>query len=462
MAEEASFVKEMFRDKAFFKTLFALGIPVAIQHMISSSLNMVDVVMIGQINEASITAVGLANQLFFVFILLLFGINSGGAIFTAQFWGRKDTVSVHRATGVCLSFSLAGGVLFTLLALLVPESIIALFSNDPQVIGLGASYMRIVGFSYLFTAVSICMTTAARSVGDAKMPMRASALSLGLNTGLNAVLIFGLLGFPALGVQGAAIATVIARLLEMVIILVTIQTSLHPLKATAREYFSFSRAFAHRVVVKSLPVVANEFFWALGMTLYVAAYSRLGTEAYAAYQIAQTVERLFFVAAMGIGSAAAVMIGNLLGENRREEAILYARYLNLLTAICGVILGGILFATAPLVARFFNVSPIVRQNAVYVMQVIGVVLTVKMVNALQVIGTLRGGGDTTFSLIMEVSSMYLVGVPMAFLGALVWHLPVYWVVALVSLEEITKAIAGIGRLLSNKWANTVIDGMGES
>ena len=455
-------MKEMFQDKVFFKTLFALGIPVAIQHMISSSLNMVDVVMIGQINEVSITAVGLANQLFFVLTLLLFGISSGGAIFTAQFWGRKDTVSVYRATGVALVFSLAGGVLFNLLAWVMPEFIISLFSQDPQVIELGSSYLRIVGFSYGFTAVSITLATAARSVGDAKMPMRASALSLGLNTGLNAVLIFGLLGFPALGVQGAAIATVIARLLEVVIIVGAIQGSDHPLKATLREYFTFSRAFTQRVLAKSLPVVANEFLWALGMTLYVAAYSRLGTEAYAAYQIAQTAERLFFVAAMGIGSAAAVMIGNLLGENRREDAIRYSRYFNVLTAITGIALALILIVTAPFVVRFFNVPPEVQQDAVYVMWVIGVVLTVKMANALQVIGTLRGGGDTTYSLLMEISSVYLVGVPMAFFGAVVLKLPIYWVVALVSLEEVTKAFVGFKRLFSNKWAKTVIDGMGDS
>ena len=455
-------MKEMFQDKAFFKILFALGIPVAIQHMISSSLNMVDVVMIGQIDEASITAVGLANQLFFVLTLLLFGISSGGAIFTAQFWGRKDTVSVYRATGVCLLFSLAGGILFNLLAWLIPELIIGLFSQDPHVIELGASYLRIVGFSYVFTAVSITLATAARSVGDAKMPMRASALSLVLNTGLNAVLIFGLFGFPALGVQGAAIATLIARLLEVTLIVGAIQNADHPLKAAIREYFSFSRAFTRRVMAKSLPVVANEFLWALGMTLYVAAYSRLGTDAYAAYQIAQTAERLFLVAAMGIGSAAAVMIGNLLGENRREDAIRYARYLNLLSGLLGVVLGILLLITAPLLVSFFNVSSSVQQSAVYVMQIIGLLLTLKMVNTLQIIGTLRGGGDTTYSLLMEISSVYLVGVPLAFLGAVVWQLPIYWVVALVNLEEVTKAIVGFVRLLSNKWANTVIDGMADS
>ena len=197
-------------------------------------------------------------------------------------------------------------------------------------------------------------------------------------------------------------------------------------------------------------------------TKFLTNYSRLGTEAYAAFQIAQTAERLFFVAAMGIGSAAAVMIGNLLGEKRRDEAIRYSRYFNLLTAFSGVILGGLLIMGAPLVSRFFNVPPEVQENSVAVMRVIGVFLTVKMINALQVIGTLRGGGDTTYCLYMEIFGVYLIGVPMAFLGAIVWQLPIHWVVVMVSLEEVTKAIAGLFRLFSNKWANVVIEGMGSS
>jgi putative MATE family efflux protein len=454
-------IKSMLHDKLFFRTLFAIGIPVAVQHIISSSLNMVDVVMIGQIDEVSISAVGLANQLFFVLTLLLFGINSGGAIFTAQFWGRKDTLSIHRSTGVSMVFSLTGAVIFNSLAWFVPEGILGLFSKDPQVIMLGSQYMRIVGFSYGFTAVSVCLAMAARSVGDAKMPMRASVISLIINTGLNAVLIFGLLGFPALGVRGAAIATVFARLVECTMILYSIATSAHPLRSKITSYFNFSGVFARRVLLKSFPVIANEFLWALGMTLYVAAYARSGTEAYAAYQIAQTVERLFFVAAMGIGSAAAVMIGNLLGSGEREEAILYSRYFNILTMISGLILGLLMMLTSPLVVRFFNVDPDVRTNALRILIVIGVFLTIKMANALQVIGTLRGGGDTTYSLFMEISSVYLVGVPLAFAATMLWHLPIYWVVALVSLEEVTKAVVGFWRLFSNKWANSVIDGMAE-
>ncbi|WP_343184381.1 MATE family efflux transporter [Anoxynatronum sibiricum] len=449
----------MLQDKHFFKVLTAIGIPVAIQHVITSSLNLVDVVMIGQINAVSITAVGLANQLFFVFSLLLFGINSGGAIFVAQFWGRRDLENIHKSLGVALLLSVAGGLIFTVISVLFPEWFMRLLSNDEEAIRLGVEYLRIVGLSYLATAVSITLSSASRSVGDARLPMRAGILSLGVNTGLNAVLIFGLLGFPAMGVRGAALATLLARSMECLILTGTIFTSLHPLRAKWRQYFRFSRVFARRILQKSFPVMANEFLWAIGMTLYVAAYARMGTQAYAAVQISQTVEKLFFVAAMGIGHAAAVMIGNLLGENRREEAIRYSRYFNLLTIFFGIVLAVFLLVTAPAIARFFNVDDQVRADAVKVMAVFAFFLTIKMCNALQVIGTLRGGGDTTYSLMMEISSVYLVGVPMAFLATTYWQLPIYVVVALVHLEEVTKAIVGFRRLFSNKWASNIIEGM---
>ncbi|SMP44151.1 MATE family efflux transporter [Anoxynatronum buryatiense] len=452
-------IRSMLQDKHFFRVLTAIGIPVAIQHVITSSLNLVDVVMIGQINAVSITAVGLANQLFFVFSLLLFGINSGGAIFVAQFWGRRDLENIHKSLGVALLLSVAGGLMFTVISVLFPEWFMRLLSNDDEAIRLGVEYLRIVGLSYLATAVSITLSSASRSVGDARLPMRASILSLGVNTGLNAVLIFGLLGFPAMGVKGAALATLVARGLECLILTVTIFTSLHPLRAKGHQYFRFSRAFARRILQKSFPVMANEFLWAIGMTLYVAAYARMGTQAYAAVQISQTVEKLFFVAAMGIGHAAAVMIGNLLGENRREEAIRYSRYFNLLTIFFGIVLAVFLLVTAPAIARFFNVDEQVRADAVKVMAVFAFFLTIKMCNALQVIGTLRGGGDTTYSLMMEISSVYLVGVPMAFLATTYWQLPIYVVVALVHLEEVTKAIVGFRRLFSNKWASNIIEGM---
>jgi putative MATE family efflux protein len=452
-------IKSMLKDKLFFATLLALGIPIVVQDVISSFLNMVDVVMIGRLGAVSISAVGLANQLFFIFILLLFGTNSGGAIFVAQFWGSKERLSIHKTVGVALTISLVGGVIFTILAVFFPKAILSLFSKDAQVIQLGADYMRIIGWCYIPTAISICFAISSRSVGDAKLPMKAGVASLLSNTLLNWILIFGHLGFPALGVKGAAVATVIARFIELSIILGVVFSTDHPLRGTIRAYFSYSRSFADRVLQKSLPVIANELLWAIGMSLYVAAYARSSTEAYAAVQISQTVDRLFFVVAFGIGSSAAVMIGNKLGENKRQEAILYSRYFNILAFASGILFGGLLILTAPFIVQIFNVEPAVKADAIKVMYVIGLYMSLKVVNALQVIGTLRGGGDTTYSLVMEISNVYLIGVPMAFVATTVWQLPIYLVVALVNLEEVTKAIMGLYRLFSDKWANIVIEGM---
>jgi putative MATE family efflux protein len=452
-------IRNMLKDRLFFATLLTLGIPVVIQNLFTSFLNMVDVVMIGRLGEVSISAVGLANQLFFILILLLYGTNSGGAIFVSQFWGCRERQSIHKTLGVSLTISILGAVLFTAAALFFPAPILSLFTRDPEVIRVGVEYLQIVCWCYLFTAISFCFAISSRSVGDAKLPMKSSIISFGVNTALNWVLIFGYLGFPALGVKGAALATVIARLVELAIITTYVFSTDHPLRGKLSAYFKFSRAFAGRVLQKSFPVIANEFLWAIGMSLYVAAFARSGTDNYAAYQIAGTIDRLFFVGAFGIGSSAAVMIGNKLGENQREEAILYSRYFNILAVACGFLLGGLLILIAPYVSQFFNVGPEVKVNAARIMIVTALYMPLKVANTLQIIGTLRGGGDTTYSLIMEISSVYLIGVPLAFLAAGTWQLPIYIVIALVNLEEISKALMGFIRLFSNKWANVVIEGM---
>lgn len=452
-------IKNMIKDKNFFSILFSVGIPIVIQNLISSSLNLLDIIMIGQLGELSIGAVGLGNQLFFIFILLLFGTNSGGSIFISQFWGKKDLKSIHKTVGVSLTISLIASIIFSILSIIFPKNILGLFSKDIELITLGTSYMKIIGWSYILTACTFTFALASRAVEDSMLPMIASIISLITNTILNFILIFGMFGFPTLGVKGAAIATTVSRIVEFSIVFGKILFTNHPLKSKLKDYFSYSKSFANKILKKSFPVILNELFWSIGVSLYIAAYARAGTEAYASVQIAQTIDKVFSVLSFGIGSAASVMIGNLLGKNQINKAILYSRYLNILTVFIGIILAILIVITAPILANFYNVSDTVRTNAIYIMYVIAIYMVLRMSNTLQIIGTLRGGGDTTFTLIMELTSVYLVGVPMAFLSTTVWHLPIYICVALVSLEELTKAIIGFIRLLSNKWANNIVDDM---
>lgn len=450
--------RSMLKDTYFQKTLLAIGIPVIIQNAISSSLNLVDVLMIGSLGKNSISGVGLANQYFFIYVLLLFGINSGAGVYIAQFWGKGDTKSVHKTLGVALAISLLASGLFGLLAGLLPELCIRLFSKDTATIAIGANYLRIICWTFPLTALSFALSQASRSVGNAKLPMMASATSLIVNTTLNYLLIFGVWGFPELGVAGAAWATVIARAVEASLMLVATHHQSNPLSGGISAYFSFDFKFVKSIMTTSFPVILNEFLWSVGVSLYVLAYARSGTDAYTAVQISQTVDKLFFVVAFGIGSAGGVMIGNALGEGNRERAIQYAWYLNGLSLFFGLLLGALLILISPLVVQFFNVGSAIQADAVWVMRVMGLFMAFKMCNALQIIGTLRGGGDTTYALMMEIGSVYFVGVPMAFIGTTLLQWPIYWVVALVCLEEAVKSIFGFSRLISAKWANNLVSG----
>ena len=444
-------------DKTFFKSLISIALPLTIQNLISSSLNMVDVLMIGSLGDAPLAAVGIGNQFFFLLMLFLFGVNSGGAIFVAQYCGRGDVLSIRKT--LSLTLMLGGGIsiLFSIFAFLLPENIMLIFIEDPEVVSLGASYLRILSMSYLSTAVSFSFAFASRSIGKAALPMKVSVFSLGLNTLLNYLLIFGSFGFPELGIQGAAIATLIARIIEMFILVGVIYWNRLELSTRLKDFRSLDKLFLRRFFKTATPVILNEVFWSLGVTLYTYAYAQLGTEAIAAVQISNTIQNLFMVVAFGLGSASSVMIGNEIGAGRRERAFTYAINFSLISPLIGVLMGSLLFFSAPYLVLFFNVSDTVALYAENILRVLSFVIFAKMFNVTLIIGILRGGGDTTFSLFLEIGSVWFVGVPMAFLGALYFQFPVYYVVALIAIEEIVKALVGIPRVLSKKWIKSVID-----
>lgn len=443
------------KDKAFYRMLLAIGIPIALQNLVSSALNMLDTMMIGRLGENEIAAVGLANQFFFVFVLILFGINSGAGIFTSQFWGRRDTANIKRVLGMALGMGMVVALVFTGLAVFFPVTVMRFFTKDPLVIELGSQYMRAVSPCYVITAISFAYSFGARSIGQAKLPMIVSVASLLTNGVFNYFLIFGTFGFPKLGVVGAAIATVIARIVEMGILLTVIYKNSMPIGGNFREMTDVSAALFKQYIKTGFPVILNELCWSLGVTMYSVAYARISTEAIASFQIASTIQSFFMVVSMGLGNACAIMIGNTLGAKEEEKAITYATKFSIVGTGTGVLLGGLLWITAPLILLLYNVSPEVHRQALYILRVMSLFFSAKIFNSVLIVGILRSGGDTTFSLFLEMCSVWLVGVPMAFLGAHFLKLPIYWVVAMVSLEEVVKGSVGIFRVLSRKWLKTI-------
>lgn len=451
-----STIKNMFKDKIFFSTLIAIAIPITLQNLITSSVNMLDTFMITSLGEDSLAAVGLANQVFFFYSLIIFGIASGSAIFVAQFWGKRDEKNIKRILGIALTISIIIGIIFTVVVLIAPSNIMRIFSSDNEVIKLGVDYLRIVIFSYVVFGVSFTFQISSRSTGDAKMPMVVSVISFLINLVFNYLLIYGHFGFPRLEVKGAAYSTLLARVVELLVVLYSIYSSDGPLRGTIKDLIDWNRDFIYKYFKTSLPVIVNETFWSLGNVLYSVAYAKIGTEAAAAIQILSTVQNLFMVFTRGVGNACTVMVGNKIGADEEDTAIEYAKRFLFISASLGLLLGLILIFTSDFILMLFrDLTPQLRYTSKMLLIILGIFFAVKSLNGTIIVGILRSGGDTKFSMLLEMGSVWLAGVPLAFIGSLVLKLPVYLVTPLAYSEEIVKALIGLYRVHSNKWVMNV-------
>ncbi|MGE4583102.1 MAG: MATE family efflux transporter [Sphaerochaeta sp.] len=439
--------------KDFTRKMVSIALPVVFQSLLNNSLSFVDTVMIGQLGEASIAAVALANQMFFLISLLFFGVTSGSAIFLSQYWGAKNETNIQKVLGLSFAIAGFGALVFALASLFTPRQIMYIFTTEESVVESGISYLQIVALSYICSAISQILATALRVVGYAKTPLKVALVSLSLNAVGNYLLIFGIGPFPEWGVAGAALSTAISRLVEMVALLWIVYKR-HPVLAIKnREAFRWNKLFLLHVVPTSLPVILNEFFWALGMTTYKIAYSRIGIEAIAAINVAESVANLFFVAMMGVSNATLIMIGVKIGEKQHSVARLYAKRF-IITAL-GVGLGMGLFEIflAPIFTTFFNISAIVKQLATYCLYINAFLLPIKSINMVIIVGILRSGGDTRYSMFAEMFGVWAVGVPLAFIGALVLHLNIYQLYLLLGMEEVSKMILGLYRIKKGTWVN---------
>ncbi|MDP1713354.1 MAG: MATE family efflux transporter [Anaerolineales bacterium] len=445
------------RDRAFLRELLVIAVPISFQQLVNASLNMIDVIMVGQLGEASIAALGLSNQVFFVFILLLFGTTSGMAIFTAQFWGRHDVDPIRKVLGMSILTTSIIALIFTLAATLMPQVVLGFYTNDPEVIEIGSRYLRIVGFSYIPVALATSYIATLRSIQLIKITVIATIIALIFKTILGYMLIFGIGIFPALGVEGAAIGTASGWALELILLLSLVYTQKTPLAANPLTFFAFDISFFARVLRTTLPALANEFFWSVGITSYNAIYAHIGTDSIAAVNINATIEELGFVVFMGLGNACAVMVGNRIGAGKKEEAYETVRRVIILSVLSAWAVGVLVLLLRDFVVSLYDLSPSGVNNVRMLMLMMACILWIRMFNFSTFIGALRAGGDTRFALLMEICSIWLIGVPAAYIGAFVLYLPVYYVYLMVALEEVAKAFVSAWRFRSRKWIHDLVN-----
>lgn len=447
------------KDRQIYKKLFTVATPIALQGVVSATLGFVDNLMVGALGENELAAVGIATQIFFVHVLMTMGFAGGTATFFAQFFGTKDFANIRRSLGFLIATTMSVSVLFFIPSCFFPEQVAGIFTDKPVIIEMAAGYIRIGSYTLFMLAISAPIEIALKATQQTKIPMVVSTVVFTTNTCLNYVLIFGKFGMPAMGIEGAATATLIARFLEILINLYVLVVKKNMISGPLKEFLGFDRTLAKKILKNALPTVANETLWSLGQTMYVMAFARMAVTAYAAYQAAAAVQSIFIFVGFSIGDAALVLIGEKIGKNEEDEAYYMAKKIIKADIVVGLILGGLMCLTATPLMGLFNITALGKSYGAKVLMVYGITTWLSLYTGLHTTGILRGGGDTKFAAINEILCVWLIAVPLAFAGSLLWDLPIYIVVLLIRLEDVVKGVVLTKRFLSKKWINNVIEGL---
>ena len=444
-------------NKKFYKTLITLCIPIIIQNLLSNLINMVDTIMVGGLGEISVASIGIANQYFFLYNMALSGIIGGASLFIAQFYGKNDKLNIRKITGLSVISALMIGITFMIVALFSPKFIIYFFSKDLDVIKVATNYFSIIGFCYPIIAISNVFSMGSRSIRNPKLGMVCSTISLFINIILNYVFIFGKLGMPALGASGAALATVIARIIELILLVSYIYfiKNDYELRFTFKDIKLINKDLLKAYISKTTPTFLNDTLWAFGTVLYAVAYSKAGISAIAASQIASSTGNFFIVTAVCVAIGSSIMIGNELGADNIKKAIHYSKKFAILVTLVGAIFGLLLIISIPGLIKLFSVSEQLMPDIKKIFVIMGILMALKTFNTFIIIGVLRSGGDTKYALFLEMGCMWIVSLPLTFFAAYK-GLPIYILVGLTYTEEVVKFIFGVPRAISKKWAQNLV------
>lgn len=447
--------RSMLKDRQFLKTLVTLMLPMVAQNLITLAAQMMDSLMLGRLGQIELSASSLANQPFFIFNLLIFGMASGSSVLNAQFWGKGDVRSIKIVISICLKVALTVSILLGAAVIIFPETVMRIYTDDPEIIAAGAEYLKIVGFCYFFFGLSNTLLTTIRSVGIVRIAVIDSIFSLVCNSGLNYLLIFGSFGFPKLGIRGAAIATVIARMGEAVIVLVYILVIDRKLRFKIRDFWEFDVGLLKNYLKNGLPVAFNEVLWSVGISIQSMVMGRLGASVVSASQIASIVQQFSSVLIFGVANAAAIIIGNDIGAGKMERARERVTWFRIIGVILGIFASCLILGLSGPVVSFYNVPEETKQLAIEMLRVLAVIVLFVAQTGIGVVGLLRGGGDPRFALFVDLAGLWLVATPAALLSAFVFGAPVLVVYACTKLDEPVKLLMLAWRMRNHHWMRDV-------
>lgn len=443
--------------RIFYRKLWGLVFPIAIQNLMTALVSASDAFMLGFVSQTSLSAVSLATQIQFVHNLFMLALTIGATTLAAQYWGKGDTDSVEEILAIVLKISMAVSVVFFIAAMFFPEFLMRIFTNDIKLIQAGISYLRIVSVSYLFMGFSQIYLCIMKNSGRTAKSTIYGSVAVVINIGFNAIFIFGLAGFPAMGIAGAALATTVSRAIEL---LLTIYENMHRslvcvrLKYIRNSSKKLKKDFWHYTT----PVLGNELVWGCGFTMFSVIMGHLGSDAVAANSVANILKNIIACVCNGIGIGAGIIVGNELGKGELERAREYGDRLFKLAVFTGAVSGLILLAVSP-VLRIFTGSLSAQAHSYLknMMYICTYYMIGKSVNATVIAGVFCAGGDTKFGLKCDAVTMWVILIPIGMITAFVLKLPVMVVYFIISMDEIMKLPAVYRHYKKYNWVRNLTE-----
>lgn len=447
------------KGKRFYLNLMSMTIPIALQNLITFATSMMDTIMLGRADDTGVflSASSLANQPFFILSMVCFGLSGAATVLSAQYWGKRDTASIRSIFSIILKAAFVISLLMEIAVLVFPGTVMGMYSNNPEIIYAGISYLRIIGFAYVLFGLSNTMICCIRSVELVKISVVVNITSFCTNVFLNWVLIFGNLGAPALGIRGAAIATLTARVMEFLITWGYIFFVDKRLCFRPKHLLLVNKIFTLDLLRHGLPVFINEVMWSIGITIQAAILGHINYSAgdpVAANSIASMVQQLSAVIIFGVANASAIIIGKSVGEGNTDRAKVEANTLKYVSYVVGFAACGLILVLKNFVINFYTIPAETKLLANELMITIAFITIFVSVSSTTIVGILRGGGDTRFCLVEEIITLWCVATPLALAGSLL-KLPVPVVLILMKSDEPIKSAISVIRINGGKWIKSL-------
>lgn len=443
------------KEKSFYKLILSIAVPVVLQNMITIGVNIMDTLMLGNYGEIQLSASSLANEFINIYHIMCMGMSMGAAVLTAQYYGAGNNPSLKKIVTIVLRMGLVIAAAFTVVTLLFPEELMRLYTPDEAVIEKGVLYFRISAVTYVLLGVSLILTNILRTVHQVRFPLVLSIVTFLVNVFFNWVFIYGRLGAPEMQIEGAALGTVIARLVEC--------------GSLVTYFFVFDKRIGYRIkdlfmkcgdhvrvyITYAIPVMVSDTLLALGNSAVSIIMGHIGASFVAANSIISQTVRLSTVFNQGLSGASSVITGNTLGKGERDKAYHQGVTFLCLSILIGLAAAVIILLISPLLVESFNITQETKDIAYQLMASVSVMMVFQTVQSVLTKGVLRGGGDTRFLMLADILFLWLASIPLGYLCGLVWHLSPFWIYAALKIDWVIKSVWCIFRLRSKKWIRVV-------